>query len=233
MSRSRAWSSPDGSLVALVIRVQPSPVDTETFTGIIYEMGGSSWLIGNRRVIVDGSTQIIGSPAVGKSAIVDVWRISGGPWTATRIEVEEPEEPVFFEGIISAIGASSWVVAGQTVAITENTVITGLPPQVGLYAEVVAMPSNGLLLALSIEVKAATPAPTSTPTATPEPPTPTPTPTATPEPPTPTPTPSATPELPTATPDPTLTPTPEPPAATATPTTEPADPPVDTPTPAP
>ena len=245
-----AWEYPDGSLEARVIQVQPAPVETDNFTGDIHEMGGSQWFIGNRWVIVDGSTQIIGAPAVGKSATVDVWRVAGGPWTATRIAVETPVEPVFIRGPISAIGASSWVVDGQTVLVTGDTVITGLPPQVGLWAEVQAVVSNGLPTALTITVvpvpSTETPTatttpepPTATPTATPEPPTATPTntpgpPTATPDPPTATPTntpglptatPTATPDPPTATPEP-PTATPEPPTATPEPpTATPASPP--------
>jgi len=243
-----AWEYADGSLEARAIQVQPAPVETENFTGIIHEMGGSQWFIGNRWVIVDGSTQIIGAPAVGKSATVDVWRVAGGPWTATRIAVETPVEPFFIRGPISAIGANSWVVDGVTVLVTGDTVITGLPPLVGLWAEVEAVVSNGSPVALSItvvpvpptETPTATPQPpTATPTATPDPPTATPTatpdpptvtPTATPEPPTVTPTatpdpPTATPVPPTATPDP-PTATPEPPTATPEPpTATPASPP--------
>ncbi|HSN77339.1 MAG TPA: DUF5666 domain-containing protein, partial [Anaerolineae bacterium] len=218
----------DGSVVALSIRVQASSVDTETFTGIIRQMGGSQWLIGNRWVIVDGSTQIIGVPEVGKAATVEVRRVAGGPWTATRIEVAEPVEPVYFEGVISAVGASSWVVAGQTIAITSDTVITGAPPQIGLTAEVEAIPRGGALWARRINVIAPTPAPTWTPT-TPPPPT---TPTAPLEP-TPTPTDPLEP-TPTDLPPPSATPTPEPPLATPTPTTGlPVPTPLDTATPAP
>ncbi len=250
----------DRLVVALSIRVLASPVDTETFTGMIQVMGGSQWLIGNRWVIVDGSTQIVGVPAVGKAATVAARRVSGGPWTATRIEVEEPAEPVYLEGVISAIGASSWVVAGQTIVITGDTVITGAPPQIGLNAEVEAIPSNGSLLARFINVIAPASAPTLTPTTEPPAPTPTdpleptPTPTGPLEPtatptdplePTATPTdplePTATPTdplEPTATPTdlspPSATPTPGPPLATPTPTTGPPVPtPFDTPTPAP
>ncbi len=214
---------PDGAVVAITIRVQASAVDIETFTGIIYVMGGSQWLIGDRWVVVDVSTQIIGVPAVGKAATVTARRVSGGPWTATRIAVEEPAEPVYIEGVISEIGAGSWVVDGQRILITSNTVITGAPPQIGLSAQVEAIPTGGALVARFIYVIAATatPAPTWTPTTQPTLPTPTstsePPPTSTPTgPPAPTP-------IDTPTPTPIDTPTPAPPTAT----------PVTTPTPAP
>lgn len=223
----------DGSVVALSIRVQSSSVDTETFTGIIRQMGGSQWLIGNRWVIVDGSTQIIGVPEIGKAATVEARRVAGGPWSATRIEVAQPEEPVYIEGVISQYGTGIWVVADRTIVVTGDTVITGAPPQIGLTAEVEAILRDGVLLARWINVIAPTPAPTWTPTA--QLPTPTPT-----DPLEPTPT-------PTDLPPPSATPTSEPPLATPTPTTglpvptsigtaTPAPPtatPVATPTPAP
>jgi hypothetical protein len=204
---------PDGAVTALTIRVQASTVDIDTFTGIILVMSGDQWLVGSRWVIVDGSTQIIGAPSVGEAATVTAWRVSGGPWTATRIEAAEPSEPVYVVGVISAIGASSWVVNGQAILITGSTVITGAPPQIGWIAQVEAISSGGALVARFINVlmPTATPAPTGTPTTQPTFPTPT-------GPAEPTPSPTGPP-----TPEPPATPTPAPPTAT----------PVATPTPAP
>jgi hypothetical protein len=225
---------PDGAVVALIIRVEASAVDIETFTGIIYVMGGGQWLIGDRWVIVDGSTQIIGVPAVGRVATVTARRVSGGPWIATRIAVEEPAEPVYLVGVISEIGAGSWVVDGRRVIITGDTVITGAPPRIGLIAQVEAIPTGGALAARFIYVimPTATPAPTWTPTTQPTWPTPTPTsgppPTVTPTgPPAPTPSDTPTPAPPTATPvaTPTAAPTfpfPTPATATPVPTATPA-----------
>lgn len=223
---------PDQSVIADVIVVQRSVVETDFFTDYILQMGSSQWLIGPRWVNVTGSTVIVGTPAVGRSARVSLQRYPGRPWYATRIEVEEPPplEPVYFEGIISAIGANSWVVDGQTVIIDAGTVITGLPPRVGLIGEVEAVQQDDGLHALSINVVAPTPtpSPTPSPTLTPTPsPTWTVTPTATPETPTATPTPGG--ETPTPTPTgetPTVTPSPTVDPATATPTAtaEPATP---------
>jgi hypothetical protein len=221
---------PDGSVVALMISVQASTVETDFFVDVIQQMGGSQWLIGNRWVVVTGSTQIVGAPAVGKVARVSLERRPGGDWMATRIEVEESPEPVYFEGIISAIGSGFWVVGGRTVVVDASTSITGAPPQVGLYAEVEAIDRDGSLVAISINVVAATPPPPPTATPTPQPPTSTPT-----APPTlePTPTPTASAE-PTQTVGPPPTATPEPPPATPTPTTgPPIPPPIGSPTPAP
>jgi hypothetical protein len=214
-----ALPQPNQVLVAQLIRVVSSVVERESFTDVINEMGSGQWLIGNRWVQVTGATTIIGEPAVGKVAQVDVERVPGQPWTATRIEIEE-EERYYIEGEITAISASAWVVDGRTIAVTDDTDIGGLPPQVGLWAEVQAVERNGQLIALSIVViePPVTPAPTVTPTVTPTELPATETPTATP-----TATPSATPvelpstETPTATPTATPTDSPEPPQPTATP----------------
>jgi hypothetical protein len=226
---------PDDSIVAAAIRVQSAAPETDFFTDVIRVIGASQWLIGNRWVTVNNSTVIVGTPAVGLVARVSLERPPGGSWAATRIEVEDAPEPVYIEGVISAIGATSWVVDGRTITITGATVITGATPQVGYYAEVEAIPSNGALIAQYINVVQPTATPTWTPTATPLPPTATPT--ATPEPSatpttdpsatsTPTPEPSST---PTAEPTSTSTATPEAPTATPEPPTATPEPPTATP----
>lgn len=220
-----AMPQPDGSLLGLMIRVQASAPGADYFTDIIHVIGSSEWQIGNRWVTVTGSTEIIGAPAVGKTARVWLARPAGGSWAATRIEIEEDVDPVYIDGIISSLSSSEWTVGGYRITITDATVITGATPQVGHFAQVEARPSGNAFVALFIFVVA--PDPTATWTATPASPTMTPTPeptaTFTPEP-----TATFTPE-PTATftPEPTATFTPEPtatftPESTATFTPEPA-----------
>lgn len=221
----RGKEQTDLSVIAEEITVLQSVVETWNFTDIVETITGGQWLIGNTWVLVTGSTTIVGDPGVGDPVHVWVQRYAGDPWTATRIELDlvPPDEPVFFEGVITSISARSWVVDGRTVLIDPGTQFSGLSPAVGLIGEVTAVQRRDGLHALSINVVAPTPTPT--PTATPEPEPPTATPTARPEPPTATPT--ATPEPPTATP--TATPEPEPPTATPTATPEP-EPPTATPT---
>lgn len=232
-----AMPQPDGSLLGLVIRVQAAPsIEYDSFADVINVIGGSQWLIGERWVTVTGSTVIVGTPEVGRTARVSLARPAGGSWAATRIEIEGDVDPVYIDGTISSLSASEWIVGGRRVIITGSTVISGATPQVGYFAQVEALPSGGAFVALTIFVietgatptwTATPPQPTWTPTPgptstwTPEPtftPTPEPTLTPTPEPTsTFTPEPTSTPEPPTATPEP-PTPTPE---ATAEPTATP------------
>ncbi len=185
---------PNQSVVAMLVRVQRVTVETDFLTDVIREMGGSAWLIGNRWVVVTGSTVIVGDPAVGKVARVSLERFPSGPWTATRIEIEEGPEPFYIIGVITSISSGSWVVRGETIVITGSTVFAGLPPQVGLIAQVEGISQGGQLIAQFINVVEPTPTPTPihtpqpTPTSTPEA---TPTPTSAPEA---TPTPESTPE---------------------------------------
>lgn len=146
-----AFEYADGSLVADKIQVQPS-IETDFFTGVIREMGGPEWFIGNRWVVVDGSTEIIGVPEVGNSASVEVWRVMGGPWIARRIAVDVPvpDEPFYIADVIEEINASFWVVQGVNILITDETTFSGLPPQVGLWAEVTGVRRNGSAWALTM-----------------------------------------------------------------------------------
>ncbi len=228
-----AWPLPDGTYEGILIIVRSGSVETDYFTDVIRAMESGQWLIGNRWVSVTGATQVVGDPAVGRTARVWLERPAGGSWTATRIEVEDPavEEPVPVDGVISSFSDTSWVIDGKTLLITSDTTIGGVAPQVGYIAEALAQPRGNSLIAIWITVLGPEPTatwepqPTATPTSQPTgTPTAEPTATATPEPPTATPEPTATatPEPPTATPEPTATATPEPPTATpeatATPT---------------
>lgn len=240
------WRQADGSMLATLIAVlhpAQDSVETRDFTDRIMEMTASRWLVGAVWVQINPDTEIIGNPAVGKVAHVSAERRSNQPWQAIRIVIEE-EENFYHEGVIEAIGDSSWVIAGHTIAVDGNTQITGLAPQVGLHAEAQGVVRGGTAYAASIyvfEPATATPTPTegpgtatATPTAQPSSETPTPTPeptsaTATPTPIVPAATPTPTPEPSAATPTPTSqpsvetpTPTPALPGATATPTLEPA-----------
>ncbi len=219
---------PDGRLLARVITVLKDVLETREWRDVINAMNGSEWVIGNTAVLIDGDTEIIGDPAVGKVASVKAKRSANQPWRAVRIRVDEPEY-VDFEGTINAIGGGSWVVGGTTVIIDGQTSIEGADPAVGLWAEVRAERRDDGLHAVAIVVQEPAPEPTN-PAPPPETPTGTPVPSDTPAP-TDSPTPT-----PTDTPAPTDSPTPTPsdtPAPTDTPVPTPSDTPAPTDTPVP
>jgi hypothetical protein len=227
---------PDGQLLARVITVLRDVFETREWRDVINAMKGSEWVIGNTPVLVDGDTEIIGDPAVGKVASVRAKRYANEPWRAVRIRVDEPEY-MDFEGTINAISGGFWVVGGTTVIIDGQTSISGANPEVGLWAEVRAERKDDGLHAVAIVVQEPTPAPTDTPAPT-ETPVPTPTDTVEPAPtetsvPTPTDTVEPVPtETPVPTPTDTVEPTPtETPVPTPTDTVEPA--PTETPVPTP
>ena len=88
----RARVQEDGSLLALRIVVL-----NRTWTGLIQKLprGGAEngwvgqWIVGDRPVVVNAETEIVGTPEVGKTATVDALCPTPGHCVATRIEVTE------------------------------------------------------------------------------------------------------------------------------------------------
>lgn len=208
---------------AALIRVTRGNLESKEWTGEIRSMNGSIWVVGDTAVDVAGAA-IVGVGVVGQDATVWATRRANEMWRASNVWVDE-YVPIF--GTITSISGDIWVVAGQTVNVSDAQ-FSGVPPRVGLYAEIEAIRRGGQLFAVRVNVlaPAATPTATSFSTATPTATasatdTPTVPPTATPTEPAPTDTPT---NEPTATPvDPTATATPTPPFPFPTPT--PAQPP--------
>ncbi len=145
------------------------------FEGVISSIGASSWVVGGRTVGITASTKFSGKQAqVGDMAEVEAIMSATNGLVAVSIEVEGPKETktpeagikVEFEGVISSIGASSWVVGGRTVYVDAGTKFEGRKAEVGAVAEVEALlRADGTLLALSIEVEVEGPKETKTPEA--------------------------------------------------------------------
>jgi len=178
-----AVQRPDGGLEArsiTVLAAPEAPPQPKEFSGRIDNIDGSTWIVGGRTVDVS-SAEIEGQPEVGARAIVKADEFSSGRLVAKRVTVKAAElETISFGGVVQSISGGSWVVAGQRVAITGDTSISG-DPQVGAIAEVKAVvQADGSRVALKISVKAPPePTPEPEPTAEPTPkPTDEPTPTA-------------------------------------------------------
>jgi len=138
----------DGTLLALKVHIRedhpPRPVE---FRGIIMRMEGdpptmivvSVWSATDTEgslvdVLINNLTRIEGELQVGAHVKVQGFLLDNRSVLAKLIVVKPPE--VEFRGRIQSIEEGVWIVAGFTVLITDDTVITGATPQVGLLAEV-------------------------------------------------------------------------------------------------
>lgn len=131
----------DGRLVAtsiVVLSGPDQPPEPKEFNGAISAISGDTWVVAGRTVQV-GSATIEGEPRVGSVAHVKADQYADGRLVARHITVESVQEQIVrFGGIVQSFSESSWVVAGQRVAVNSDTKISG-DPQVGAIAEVEAV----------------------------------------------------------------------------------------------
>ena len=127
------------------------------FPGVIRSMDEGSWVVatpaGDKSITITEDTVIEGdTPDVGDR--VKVWAAItlDKELIATRIVVKDTPEEVHFKGRIQEIAEDHWVVAQQTVLITEDTVIEGDSPNVGDVADVWAKPTEDGLVGNRIVV---------------------------------------------------------------------------------
>jgi len=84
-----AHRAPDGTLTAEKIQREDAAEQEVEFTGDVETISDSSWTISGQTVLVDASTRIDGSPAVGDTVEVKAMKASDGTLTATRIKKED------------------------------------------------------------------------------------------------------------------------------------------------
>jgi uncharacterized protein (DUF433 family) len=193
------WIQPDETLLATLIKVTATNLETSSFADYIKAMQGDNWLVGNSWITVPPDV-VVGSPEVGKIAKVDSERRGYESWRIVRVEIIDPAY-VDFTDTINYISSAEWVVGNYRLIIDSFTNIYGDEPEIGRMAAVKAIEMADGAHAVSIRVFIPTPTPTRTPR-----PTFTPTPTSS----------------PTTAPVATVTPTAEPDAADNTPTPTPA-----------
>jgi len=167
----RALVLPDGTFLALKIKVKTSESVKVRFTGVIESLPPDllgEWVIGGRTVLVTADTKIMGTPELGAEARVEALIQADGTLLATKIKIENggPEE-VEFSGVIESLPPTKslfgpWTIGGRTVIVTPETDIEGTPA-LGKEAEVEAMGLRGRLLAIRIEISE-NPAPPGPPT---------------------------------------------------------------------
>jgi hypothetical protein len=111
----RTTSVPDGS-------TPTSPAFQVTGEGRVTETG-DIWIIGGQSFATDEHTLIVGDPQVGDVVYVEGRLLSDGTRLAERIILLERARDNRFQlkGEVEAIGAESWIVAGQTISVTGQT----------------------------------------------------------------------------------------------------------------
>ncbi|NOZ05556.1 MAG: hypothetical protein GXP41_04275 [Chloroflexi bacterium] len=156
----KATRQSTGDLLATKIEVRNThPEPTVEFKGVIEQIEADFWVVRGMTVTITTTTEIIGTPEVGRIAEVHAQVLPDRTLLATRIKVEDPSDHhdryVEFKGRIQSFSDTEWNVSGVTVLIDSQTVIEGTP-EVGKIAEVKGIHQIGAgrtVLARKIEVK--------------------------------------------------------------------------------
>ncbi|MEW6230765.1 MAG: DUF5666 domain-containing protein [Chloroflexota bacterium] len=151
----------DGTLLALEIEVEtPEEHAAEVeFQGKVSAVEKGAWVIGGKKIIVDGETIVIGSAKVGLAAQVEALRRADGTIHARKIrtfKVQDEARLQELSGQIEALSAGAWKVSGRLLVIDANTFIdeSEATAQVGRKVEATLWLRNGdSPLALRIKVK--------------------------------------------------------------------------------
>lgn len=142
---------------------QPASLTFE-LTGQVESQTGDAWMVGGHPVQVPATAELTGAPRVGDLVTVQGSTDAAGALLAREVRTVAAGQAgddgeVEFNGLVTSIGASEWVIGSRTVLVTPQT---ELKPGVGLgvLVKVHASPqADGRLVAREIE-----PAPAAQPT---------------------------------------------------------------------
>lgn len=103
------------------------PADPAFFVtgeGVVTEMG-AIWIVGGQPFAVNEDTLISDNPQIGDLVHVEAHLQDDGPPVADRITLVHPDPTNHFylTGLVESIGDDAWVIAGQTISVTEATEI--------------------------------------------------------------------------------------------------------------
>jgi hypothetical protein len=86
---------------------------------------GATWIIAGQTFLADDSTIIIGNPQVGDWVSVEARLLADGTYLADRIMLlhRTPANRFTITGRVDAIGDTAWTVAGQAIAVNDETSI--------------------------------------------------------------------------------------------------------------
>jgi hypothetical protein len=117
----------DGTKLAdrIILLYHGLPTNQFTLTGVVESMEVDSWTVAGQTISVDNETEIGLGIEVGSPVRVDGLITEDGLLLARQISliVEAPGYPFSFTGLVQAIDQTNWIVAGQTIAIDDETSI--------------------------------------------------------------------------------------------------------------
>lgn len=108
---------------------QEAPPADPTFLvsgeGVVNAITPTAWTIAGQTFSTDANTVITGNPQVGDYVRVEGYMLANNTPYATHITLlfTSPLNRFSLTGKVTEIGGTAWVVAGQTILITTNTVI--------------------------------------------------------------------------------------------------------------
>lgn len=161
-----AYLAEDGTLTAREIEpgeasdMEDSESEDESegfeLTGAVESMSDTEWTIAGVVVSLDAATDIEPGIAVGDWVKAEGSVLEDGTLLATEIRLEEMSDSgagkLEFVGVVDAIGADSWTVAGRVIPVTADTEIEdGI--QVGDMVKIeLQLNADGTVLALEIDL---------------------------------------------------------------------------------
>jgi len=132
------------------------PAFLVTGQGEVTAIGADAWTIAGQTFAINASTVISGDPQIGDVVYVEGHLAADGSRVADRITLvyTPPLNQFMLTGAVEAMGAESWQVAGQTIAIDQNTAVAaGI--EVGDQVRVTGLvQANGSLLATAVTLLA-------------------------------------------------------------------------------